>query len=409
LLTIGYVFNFIDRQILAILLPAIKLEFGVDDWVLGFLVSAFALFYVTLGIPIALLADRWNRRNLIAASLAIWSAMTALSGMAANTLQLALARFGVGIGEAGFSPAAHSIISDLYPPERRTAAMGVFTLGISIGIMLAYLAGGWVAQNIGWRVAFFIVGIPGVLLALLFWGSVKEPRRGQTDIKKDCGESFAVIDAVRFLWRRKSFVHMSLGAGLSSFNSYAGLSFFPSFLVRSHSMELQEVGLYLGIIIGFGSSIAYVGGGYLADRIGAQNRQQSFRLVGTASLIAWVLSIPIYFLGNPYLVLTFFFFPIVLSNAYLPTTFSQTQGLVSLRMRSVASALLLFVINFIGLGLGPQVAGILSDLLATTFAAESLRFSLLAINAITLPWAAWHFFIAGRHINSDLRRSVETA
>ncbi len=409
MLTIGYVFNFIDRQILAILLPAIKLEFGVDDWVLGFLVSAFALFYVTLGIPIALLADRWNRRNLIAASLAIWSAMTALSGMATNTLQLALARFGVGIGEAGFSPAAHSMISDLYPPERRTAAMGVFTLGISIGIMLAYLAGGWVAQNIGWRVAFFIVGIPGVLSALLFWGSVEEPRRGQTDSRKDSGKSFAIIDAVRFLSRRKSFVHMSLGAGLSSFNSYAGLSFFPSFLVRSHSMELQEVGLYLGIIIGFGSSIAYVGGGYLADKLGAQNRQRSFLLVGTATMIAWMLSIPMYFLGNPYLVLILFFFPIVLSNAYLPTTFSQTQGLVSLRMRSVASAVLLFVINFIGLGLGPQVAGILSDLLATTFAAESLRFSLLAINAITLPWAAWHFFVAGRHINSDLRRSAEPA
>ena len=140
-LVVVYTFNFIDRQILAILLPAIRVEFGVDDWVLGFLAgSAFALFYATLGIPIALLGDRWNRRNLIAIAVAIWSAMTALSGVAANIVHLALARIGVGIGEAGCSPPAHSMISDLYPPEQRSTAMGIFTLGISIGIMLAYLS-----------------------------------------------------------------------------------------------------------------------------------------------------------------------------------------------------------------------------------------------------------------------------
>ncbi len=407
MLTIGYVFNFVDRQILAILLPAIKLEFGVDDWVLGFLVSAFALFYVTLGIPIAVLADRWNRRNLIVASLAIWSAMTALSGMAANTLQLALARFGVGIGEAGFSPSAHSIISDMYPPERRTAAMGIFTLGIAIGLMLAYLAGGWVAQNIGWRAAFYIVGIPGLLLALLFWATVKEPQRGQSDSKSDRGEAHSVMHVTRFVLRRKSFVHMSLGAGLSSFIAYANLSFFPSYLMRSHGMNYQEVGLYLGIIIGVGTSLSYVGGGYLADKVGASNRQRSFCLVGTATLIAWVLSIPVFFLSNPYFVLGLFFFPIVFSNVYLPTTFSQTQGLVGLRMRSVASALLLFVINLIGLGFGPQVAGILSDFLAASYGPDSLRYSLAIINVVAGPWAAWHFFTAGRHINADLRRANE--
>ncbi len=407
MLTIGYVFNFVDRQILAILLPAIKVEFGVDDWVLGFLVSAFALFYVTLGIPIAVLADRWNRRNLIVASLAIWSAMTALSGLAGNTLQLALARFGVGIGEAGFSPAAHSIIADMYPPARRTAAMGIFTLGIAFGVMLAYLAGGWVAQNIGWREAFYIVGVPGLVLALLFKFTVKEPQRGLSDSKIDGGEVYSVKDVTRFLLRRKSFVHMSLGAGLSSFSAYANLSFFPSFLVRSHGMELQEVGLYLGIIIGLGFALAYVGGGYLADRVGATDRQRSFSLAAASTLIAWIMSIPVFFLGNPYYVLALFFVLIVFSNVYLPTTFSQVQGLVGLRMRSVASALLLFVINLIGLGFGPQIAGILSDVLAASFGTESLRYSLLIINVVVGPWAAWHFFMAGRHINADLLRANE--
>ena len=167
-LAVVYMFNFIDRQILAILLPAIRDEFLVSDTILGLLAgTAFALFYATLGVPIALLADRWNRRNLIALALAVWSGMTALSGLAANIWHLALARIGVGIGEAGCSPPAHSMIADLYPPEQRSTAMGFYTLGISAGIMIAYLAGGWVAQNIGWREAFLIVGVPGEMAAEL--------------------------------------------------------------------------------------------------------------------------------------------------------------------------------------------------------------------------------------------------
>ena len=167
-LVVVYTFNFIDRQILAILLPAIREEFGVSDVWLGFLTgTAFALFYIILGIPVARYADRHNRRNLIALALAVWSGMTALSGVAANMTHLVLARIGVGIGEAGCSPPAHSMIADYFPPERRSTAMGIFTLGISFGIMIAFLAGGWVVENIGWREAFLVVGIPGIVLALL--------------------------------------------------------------------------------------------------------------------------------------------------------------------------------------------------------------------------------------------------
>jgi MFS family permease len=403
-----YVFNFIDRQVLAILLPAIKVEFSVDDWVLGFLAgSAFALFYATLGVPIALLADRTNRRNLIAISLTVWSAMTALSGAAANVLQLALARIGVGIGEAGFSPPAHSMIADYYPPEKRATAMGVFTLGISLGIMIAYLGGGWVAQNIGWRQAFLIVGVPGLLLALIFRFTVTEPVRGLSEGKVDNGEKYDVAAVAKFLLRRKSFVHLSLGAGLSSFNAYAILSFFPSFLVRSHGMNLAEIGVYLGIIIGVSTGIGYVGGGYVADKIGVVDRKRSMQAVAVSLLVAWVFMFPLYLLGNPYMVIALFFLPSMLSNCYLPTAFAQTQSLVGVRMRSVASAILLFVINIIGLGFGPQVAGILSDYLSVTQGTESLRYSLLIIGAITGPWTAWHFFVAARYIETDLARVDE--
>jgi MFS family permease len=219
-LVVVYTFNFIDRQILAILLPAIKAEL-------------FAVFYATLGMPISLLADRWNRRNLIALALAIWSAMTALSGVAANVTQLALARIGVGIGEAGCSPPAHSMISDYYPPEQRATAMGIFTVGISAGIMIAYLSGGWIAQNLGWRNALLIVGLPGLALALVVRYTVTEPVRGDSEGRQDSDARYGVIEVARFLYTRKSFVHMSLGAALVPWRRagflqrICGAGFFP--------------------------------------------------------------------------------------------------------------------------------------------------------------------------------------
>jgi predicted MFS family arabinose efflux permease len=400
-----YVFNFIDRQILAILLPAIKAEFVVDDWVLGFLAGpAFAIFYVTLGIPIAVLADRWNRRNLIAVSLTVWSAMTALSGAAANIVQLALARIGVGVGEAGFAPPAHSMIADMYPPERRSLAMGIFTLGISLGIMIAYLGGGWMAQNIGWRQAFFIVGIPGLLLALLFRTTVEEPERGMSEGRADRGERFSVLDVARYLHDRKSFLHMAIGAGLASFNAYAVLSFFPSFLERSHQMDLQQIGVYLGLVIGVSTGIGFVGGGYIADKVGERSQRLSLWTMSAAMLLGWVFVFPLYLLTDPVMVIAIFFLPSLLNNMYLATTFAQTQSLVSVRMRSVASSLLLFVINVLGLGLGPLVAGWLSDWLVASAGSESLRYSLLIIGAVTGPWIAFHFHAAGRYIETDLER-----
>jgi predicted MFS family arabinose efflux permease len=404
-LVVVYTFNFIDRQILAILLPAIKAEFLVDDWVLGFLAgSAFALFYATLGMPIALLADRWNRRNLIALALAIWSAMTALSGIAANVLQLSLARIGVGIGEAGCSPPAHSMISDYYPPEKRATAMGVFTVGISAGIMIAYLAGGWVAENIGWRAAFLIVGLPGLILALIVRFTVVEPTRGSSEGRQDSDTRYGILAVSKFLYRRKSFLHMSFGSALASFNAYAILSFFPSFLIRSHGMNLQEIGMYLGVIIGISSAIGFVGGGYIADRLGAIDRRYALWAIAASALTAWLFVLPLYLLDNSTWVLILFFVASIPTNVYLATTFAQTQSLVRLRMRAAASAILLFIINIIGLGLGPQIAGILSDFLAASYGVESMRYSLLAIGFVMGPWVAFHYYAASRHIASDLDR-----
>lgn len=406
LLTVVYTFNFIDRQILAILLPAIKAEFALSDTVLGFLAgSSFALFYATLGVPIALLADRWNRRNLIALALAIWSGMTALSGAAVNVAQLALARIGVGVGEAGCSPPAHSMIADLYGPGERSTAMGIFTLGISAGIMFAYLAGGWVAENIGWRAAFFIVGVPGLVLALLVRFTIDEPRRGLSEGKVDPHDRPPLSAVARFLFARRSFIHLSLGSALASFNGYAVISFFPTFLYRSHGMELSGIGVWLGLILGIAGGIGFAGGGWVADRLGRRSSRYSLLGVAGAMMIGWLFHILVMLAGDEYLALGLFVVPAIFANFYLATTLAQVQGLVTLRMRAVASALLLFIINIIGLGLGPQAAGILSDLLTPAVASESMRYSLLIVGAVILPWSALHFLLASRHIEQDLARA----
>lgn len=401
-----YTFNFIDRQILAILLPAIKAEFEVSDWVLGFLAGpAFALFYATLGVPIALLADRFNRRNLIALALAIWSGMTALSAAAGSVLHLTLARIGVGIGEAGCSPPAHSMISDYYPPEQRSTAMGVFTLGISVGIMIAYLAGGWVVENIGWREAFLIVGIPGVLLAVVVRFTVTEPPRGMSDQRQDDAPPPGVLFVAKFLLQRRSFMHMAIGSGLAAFGGYSVANFFPSFLVRSHGMSPSVIGVYLGLILGIAGGLGFAGGGWVADRLGRNGRRYSMWGVAIASLLSWVCLFPVYLSATATAALAWFVVPAVLSNFYLATTLAQAQSLVGLRMRGVAAALMLLILNTIGLAMGPQITGILSDLLVPRFGTESMRYALLTVGAVVGPWSALHYYLAGRTIEADLARS----
>jgi len=408
ILAVVYMFNFVDRQILSILLPAIRDEFKVGDTVLGLLAgTAFALFYVALGVPIARLADRVNRRNLVAAAVAIWSAMTALSGLAANVWYLALARVGVGIGEAGCSPPAHSMIADYYPPEKRSSAMGFYTLGISSGVMLAYLAGGWVTQNIGWREAFYIVGLPGLLLALLVRFTVVEPVRGALESRPDTGHQPTLVSVIRFLMDRRSFLFMAVAAGLSSFVGYSVINFLPSFIVRSFEMEIASLGLWLGLIYGFAGGFGFFMGGYIADHIGRDGHRKALSFIAICMLITLVFYVAVFLTSSPVWCLLLYILPAATANVYLAPVLSQTQSLVSLRMRSVASSLVLLVINIIGLAMGPPVTGMISDALEPVFGTESIRYSLLLVSAVVLPIAAWCYFQAGKSIDSDLQRANE--
>jgi MFS family permease len=409
-LAVVYMFNFIDRQILAILLPAIRDEFLVSDTILGLLAgTAFALFYATMGVPIALLADRWNRRNLISLALAVWSGMTALSGLAANIWHLALARIGVGIGEAGCSPPAHSMIADLYPPEQRSTAMGFYTLGISAGIMVAYLAGGWVVENIGWREAFFIVGIPGVLLAIIVRFTVIEPPRGHSENRADRGEHPPILSVFGFLLQRRSFLHMAVGAGLSSFAGYAVISFFPSFIMRSYEMQIVLLGTWLGLILGIAGGLGFFSGGFIADYFGRSRQRNAMWFIAATQLAAAAVSIGVYLAPTAQAALLLFILPAIISNFYLAPVLAQTQSLVPLRMRGVASAIVLLIINLIGLGLGPLVVGALSDALAPRFGDESLRYALMLAVLVITTWAALHYALASRTIEADLARAKESA
>ena len=401
-LVLVYTFNFIDRQILSILLEAIKLDLKLSDTQLGFLTGfAFALFYATLGIPIAKYADRGNRRNLISLAVAIWSLMTALSGFALNFFQLLAARIGVGIGEAGCSPPAHSMIADYFPAEKRATALGVYSLGIPFGIMFGLFAGGWINEFFGWRLAFLVVGLPGLLIALLFRFTVKEPIRGAAEGRVVSDDQPTVVETIKYLLKKKSFLHLAFGASLAAFVGYGLISWFPSFLQRSYGMQTGEIGTYLGLVLGIPGGIGIFFGGYVADYFGAKDPRWYLWTVAIAMLITAPLYVSVYLGTTAYMAFFWLIFAVGIGNFYQATSFSQTQGIVEIRMRSVAAAILLFIINIIGLGLGPQFVGILSDYLRPTYGNESLRYSLLILSTLKI-WSAYHYYLAGKHLKNDL-------
>jgi len=384
ILTLVYTFNFIDRQILVILQEPIKLELGLSDAQLGLLTGfSFALVYVTAGIPIAWLADRSNRRNIVAASLAFWSAMTALSGLVQNFGQLLAARLGVGIGEAGGSPPSHSMISDYFPPQNRGTALSFYSMGIYVGILFGYAAGGWIAENFGWRTAFFLVGIPGIAYALLVLWVVKEPRRGRWDEGGTPPKSSfkQTWDCLR---QRPTFWWISIGCAFSAFISYGNGNFMPSFLIRSHGMSLTEVGLALGLIAGISGAIGTFLGGFLADKLGVRDVRW-YLWIPMLGVLGSLLPAYYTLLGdNKTLIIAAMVPSQILSTLYLGPCIATCHNLVSPGMRAMASAILFFVLNMIGLGLGPLTVGLLSDTFAAPFGEENLRYAMLTTLTVSI-------------------------
>jgi predicted MFS family arabinose efflux permease len=404
MLTVVYAFNFVDRQILVILQEPIKREMNLSDAQLGLLSGfSFAVVYITAGIPIAYWADRTNRRNIIAAALAVWSGMTALSGLAQNYTQLLLARIGVGIGEAGGSPPAHSMISDYYPPERRGTALAIYSTGVHAGVLLGFVVGGVISQLYGWRLAFMAVGIPGVVFAGLFLLTVREPARGRWESGAVAAYRPTLAQTLSELSSYRSFWYLAVGCGLAAFVGYGNGNFAPSYLIRNHGLSVGEVGLVLALCGGVAGMIGTFLGGFLADRLGTADPRWYLWVPMLAGLAGVPLGFPYLLLDNTLAVLVFSFLVSVAINTYLGPCLAISHTLVPPGMRAFTSAILFFILNMIGLGLGPLATGLLSDLYGPHFGIDGLRYAMLTVSLLAAP-SVLLFWLAARQLPADLQR-----
>ena len=399
-----YIINFVDRQIFGILIEPIRLEIDLSDTQLGLLGGiAFAIFYTFAGIPIARWADVGVRKNIVALALVIWSVMTMFTSTAKGFGTLLIARVGVGIGEAGCSPPIHSLISDMYPEEERATALSTYALGIPIGAAIGTLVGGWIGEYFGWRMAFMVVGLPGIIVAIVVFFTVREPPRGHSEpdhvqVQKDL---VPLADTLRFLWSLRAFRHLSFAGALHAFVGYGVGLFIPAFFMRVHGFGLAETSTYL-FLIGLTGIIGTYLGGYLGDRMGKKDKRWYMGIPGIATIISVPFAVLFYTTGDPMLAIVLAIPGAILGPMYLGPTFAMTQTLVPPAMRSTASAILLFVLNLIGLGLGPVFAGFLSDTLRPGYGEESIRYSLLILTVAGNIWSALHYYLASRTLREDL-------
>lgn len=407
MLTVIYVFNFVDRQIVNILGKYIIEDLGLSDAQFGMLSGiAFAAIYATFGIPLARWADSGSRRNVVTASLTVWSTMTALCGFAQNFWQMFLFRVGVGVGEAGCSPAAHSMISDIFPAKERSTALSIYSLGTYGGIMVGYLAGGYLVTLFDWRMAFIVVGLPGVALAIFFRLTVKEPPRGMSEARKDSDKP-SLKSVLQLLWNRPSFRHIAIACGLHAFVVYGLGNFMPLYLGRVHAMPTTEIGAWLGLAVGIGGIIGVFSGGYLSDKLANKYNDNTWHI--KVPMYSTLFAMPFYWITLLYMdtgfgSTMFFLLPTLIGGMFLGPCISMTHGLVGLRMRALASAILFFIMNIIGLGIGPWVTGFLSDLLKPEFGIEAIRYA-MSIMVLVNVWCAFHYFVATKTLEHDLSRA----
>lgn len=406
-LTLVYTFNFIDRQIIAILSPAIKEDLGLSDSMLGLLKGlAFAVLYTTLGIPIAWLADRWSRVNIIAISLALWSGFTALSGLTTTAAQLALARVGVGIGEAGCSPPAHSLISDYFPKEKRASALSIYSLGIPFGQMFAFLAGGWVLQELGWRNAFFVVGIPGVLLAIIMKLTIREPIRGAQDANAAGAQPVKYREGLKRLMTIPTYWGVIVSVTLASFTGYGTGLWIVDFFRRTYGLSYVEITVPLALLNGVAYGVGTFLGGYLTDRFGRKDKSA----YGWLPALGMVLTIPCGWLSlwSPTAFGAFLWSaPFLIGlGMYLGPGFSLVQTLAPVRLRAFATAFFFLVLNLIALGFAPLWVGALSDIFAASYGeVAGLRIAMTTLGGFSLL-SALSFYWTSRKLPADWAKAT---
>ncbi|MBV9993734.1 MAG: MFS transporter [Caulobacteraceae bacterium] len=408
LLTLTYVIAYTDRQVLGILVQPIKRELHVSDTALGFLGgTTFALFYASLGVPLARLADHLPRRSVLSAALAAWSVMTGLTALVGNFWQLLVLRIGVAVGEAGCNPSAHSLIADYFPVRQRATALSLYGLGLPFGIGFGMLIGGLTAQHFGWRAAFLFLGAPGLVFALVLRLVLREPRRGLSDAHRADGhadENMPIRQLLSYLLSLRSYVHMTAGVSLQAVAMTAASMWNPAFLMRSYHMSIGAVGVTLALIQCLVGGSGALAGGVLSDRLQRLGASRQLVLLAVASIVACPVAFAAYSGLPAPTVLALIAGAVFLQNIQYGTSTSLSTRLAPLRGRGLITGLSLFTSNLLAALLGAQLVGFMSDLLQPSRGVDSLRYAMGGTAAVFLTWATAHYLLAARAVGDDLKR-----
>lgn len=399
--------GWVDRNVFSILLESIRRDLGFSDTQLALLGgTAVGIFYAACGLPIAWLADRSNRRTLLAGATAVWSLMTALSGLATGFFTLFCARVGVGIGEAGSTPPSHSLVADYFAPARRALALGILSLYVPFGFLIGYLAGGWLDELFGWRAAFLVVGLPGVLLAVVVRLTLREPPRGHADGLVAPAQTPSLRSTLRYFCSRRTLRQLALAGAVHSIGGFAAAVWLPSYLIRQYGIGSGEAGTWMAIAYGVGGGIGVVAGGYCADRAAkaAEDERWYLWIAGAVVLATVPFSALIYISNHLAVAVAAIIAATLIGHMFLGPVVAMLQALAGLRRRAVASACYLFLVNLVSLGVGPLAVGIASDRLVETLGNDSLRYALLVVVTGTSLWASVHLFLASRSLRGDLAR-----
>lgn len=403
-LTAVYTLSTCDLNLMGLLLEPIKQDLHLSDAQLGFLTGiAFGLFYATLGLPFARWADRGNRATITSISIALWGATVMLCLAVRSFSQLVLARMAAAIGESGCMPPTYSLVGDYFPqPAERARAMTIYMTASPLPSLLSFLVGGWLNARYGWRLTFFFMGIPGLLIALLVKLTVREPRQKAVVRKSLSAPSPGILEVLQGLWAQPTTRHLSLAVIVLLTFGWGLFPWYAAFMIRSHGMTIQELGIWLGLVFGLGGVAGTLLGGFIADKCFPGDERSQMRLTAwlTASLVLWFALFLL--LPQKRYALTALVPLIVIFNFSFGPTFALMQRLVTDNVRATAIALLMLLANLIGMGVGPQLVGWLSDLLHPRFGADSLRYAMLIVSVLSL-WTAFHFGRAARTVTSDLQ------